>query len=84
MGITESLLGEYAEDNNVYKNFSPNWYMDFGNKICIFIFMSAFVINSADVFKFMKTELTRCYDRKGGSNLKLDPEDEDCDLPNTR
>lgn len=51
------MLGEYAGDNRVYKNFSANWYMDFGNKICIFIFMSAFVINSADIVGYLIKEL---------------------------
>jgi len=28
--------------------------------------------------------IVRCIDRKGKINIKLDPEDEDCDQPNTR
>lgn len=84
MGVTEAMLGEYAEDNAVYNNFSANWYMDYGNQICIFIFMSSFVINSAGIYSYLRVETFRCYDRKGRMNLKLDPEDEDCDRPNTR
>ena len=58
--------------------------MDFGNKICIFIFMSSFLVNSKDIVRFMVTVFVRLIDRRGKLNLKLDPEDEDDDTPNTR
>ena len=58
--------------------------MEFGNKICIMIFMSSFLINSKDITSFFITAVKRCRDRKFKLNIKLDPEDEDCDKPNTR
>ena len=58
--------------------------MEYGNKICVMIFMSSFLINSVDVFLYLKAALFRFYDRKFRMNVKLDPEDEDCDQPNTR
>jgi hypothetical protein len=58
--------------------------MDYGNKICIFIFMSSFLVNSKDIIRFLVTVIIRCFDRRGRLNLKLDPEDEGCDLPNSR
>jgi hypothetical protein len=82
--ITGMLLGQLSSNNNVYSDFDPNWYMDFGNKICIFIFMSSFLINSKDIVRFMVTVFVRLIDRRGKLNLKLDPEDEDDDTPNTR
>lgn len=58
--------------------------MDYGKSICIFIFMSSFVVNSRDLGRWILTMIVRCIDRKGKINIKLDPEDEDCDQPNTR
>ena len=58
--------------------------MDYGNRICIFIFMSSFLINSKDIIQFILTAIYRFFDRKFKFNLKLDPEDEDCDRPNSR
>ena len=62
--------------------------MDYGNKISVFIFMSSFVVNSKDVVKFVftvqKKVLKRFRDRSFKMNLKLDPEDEGCDKPNTK
>lgn len=84
LGIQEKLLGELATNSKVYSGFEPNWYMDSGNKICIMIFMSSFLVNSKDVIKFVKSAALRIYDRRFKMNMKLDPEDEDCDLPNTR
>lgn len=57
--------------------------MDYGKNVCIFIFMSAFVVNSKDMGRWVITAVARCIDRKGKLNLKLDPDDEDDDTPNT-
>ena len=58
--------------------------MDYGKNICIFIFMSSFVVNSKDLGRWFVTSVFRLVDRKGKMNLKLDPEDEDCDKPNSQ
>ena len=84
LGIQEKLLGELSTNSIVYSGFEPNWYMGPGNKICIMIFMSSFLVNSKDVIKFLKSAVLRFHDRKFKMNMKLDPEDEDCDQPNTR
>jgi len=84
LGIKESLLGALSGKNNIYTGFDPNWYMDYGKKICMFIFMSSFVVNSRDIVRFMITMLRRLRDRSFNLNLKLDPEDEGCDKPNTK
>lgn len=79
IGFKATLLGDLAGHYNVYMGFDPNWYMEYGNKICVFIFMSSFVVNSKDVIKYIKTILKRFRDRSFKMNLKLDPEDEGCD-----
>jgi len=84
LGIQDAVLGELSTNSQVYSGFEPNWYMFYGNKICIMIFMSSFLVNSKDVIKFVKSAFYRFYDRKFKFQIKLDPEDEDCDLPNTR
>lgn len=84
IGVTEMILGENAESFNVYDSFTPDWYMDYGKKICLYIFMSSFLINAKDLTEYFKKELIRLWDRNFKTNLKFDPEDEDCDLPNSR
>ena len=68
----------------MYSGFEPGWYMTFGNKVCVMIFMSSFLVNSKDFIQYFFTVVYRFRDRKFKMNIKLDPEDEDCDLPNTR
>ena len=77
-------MGSIVSNAEVYMGFESNWYMDNGNKLCIMIFMSSFMINSKDIAMCFWAYLRRCRDRKFRINIKLDPEDEDCDLPNTR
>jgi hypothetical protein len=84
LGIRKKLMGELTTKSVVYNGFESDWYMDQGNKICIMIFMSSFLINSKDVYTCLIDFLFRFRDRKFKFNIKLDPEDEDCDLPNTR
>ena len=84
LGIQDIVLGELSTNSTVYSGFEPNWYMQNGNKLCIMIFMSSFLVNSKDVTKFVQAAAKRFYDRKFKFKIKLDPEDEDCDLPNTR
>ena len=83
--IREKMIKlDSKSESVVYDGFESDWYMDQGNKICIMIFMSSFLVNSKDVAYCLKAFLLRLRDRKFKLNLKLDPEDEDCDLPNTR
>jgi hypothetical protein len=84
LGIREFLMSQLVDDIRVYNGFESQWYMEQGNKICIVIFMSAFLINSSEIGAYLLAELKRCRDRKFKLNIKLDPEDEDCDKPNTR
>jgi hypothetical protein len=83
-GIREKILGELAIDSKVYDGFESDWYMDQGNKVCIMLFTSSFLVNSKDIFTCLWTYLKRCRDRRFKLNTKLDPEDPDCDLPNSR
>ena len=46
--------------------------------------MSSFLVNSKDMVRFGITVVARFIDRRFSLNLKLDPEDEDDDAPNTR
>lgn len=83
-GIQELLLGKLAGKIRVYDGFEPNWYVDCGNKICLSIFMSSFVLNLKELIGFFITVAKRCKDRSFKLNIKLDPEDLDCDKPNTK
>lgn len=84
LGLQEKMMGQLAAKHQVYDGFEPNWYMTYGNKICTFIFMSAFILSLKDGRWFILTILRRLKDRNFGMNLKQDPEDEDCDKPNTK
>ena len=48
------------------------------------IFISSFIVNSKDFYRFAFDTFRRCRDRSFKLNLKLDPEDEDCDKPNSK
>ena len=84
LGIRDKLLGKLSASTTVYNGFEPNWYMDQGNKVCIMIFMSSFLVNSKDSATALSAFLLRLRDRKFKLNVKLDPDDESCDLPNTK
>ena len=64
--------------------FTPEWYMTTGKAICFFVFTSAFVSNIGELWNYMSALCRRVFDRRGRSDLKKDPEDEDDDDPNTR
>ena len=83
LGINSFLMGNITS-NVVYYGFEPDWYMTYGNKVCIMIFMSSFIVNAKDFWKFLFDSFRRFKDRSFKFNLKLDPEDEDCDKPNTK
>ena len=83
-GINEFLLGNLKSKQSTYYGFDPDWYMTYGNKICIMIFISSFLVNSKDFYRFLFDTFRRCRDRSCRLNLKLDPEDEDCDKPQTK
>ena len=84
MGITKLFMGKMQSNTLIYNGFEPNWYMTFGNKVCNMIYMSSFLVNSKDIVRYLVTTAQRCRDRRYKLNIKLDPEDEDCDLPNSR
>ena len=84
LGIRDKLLGQLSDSSTVYDGFEPNWYMDQGNKLCVMIFMSSFLVNSTDVSSALKAFFWRFYDRNFRFNVKLDPDDDYCDLPNTK
>ncbi len=83
VGIYATLLGDLNNSKSFYNGFESNWYMDYGNRICISIFMSSIILNANEIREYLKVIVKRFFDRKGKLNLKLDPLDEDCDLPNT-
>jgi hypothetical protein len=84
IGINDFFLGFTGLTKNTYPGFIPEWYMEVGTSICLFIFTSSFLSNSADLYKFCVALIKRFYDRGFKFNLKKDPEDEDDDEPNTR
>ena len=83
-GLNAVLLDWTALTFKSYPGFTPEWYMDQGKKICLFIFLSSFLSNTQDINKFAQAIVVRFYDRKFKMHLKKDPEDEDDDEPNTR
>ena len=83
-GVRKSIMGSLAGNKEVYIGYEPNWYADYGNKICQFIFMSSFILNSKEIIDFVIATAKRMKDRSFKLNLKLDPDDLDCDLPNSK
>lgn len=58
--------------------------MQVGVKICVSIFLSSFLSNLSHIALFIITSLRRWRDRSYSSNLKLEPDDDEDDMPNTR
>lgn len=83
-GLNNWLLKWTGIDFSSHYGFTPDWYRDIGEKICFFIFLSSLVSNLIDFLRYLKASFWRFYDRRFKMNVKLDPEDEDDDEPNTR
>ena len=66
------------------KDFTSDWYVDIGSKVCIFIFMSSFLKNVSGILLYVVLGCRRIIDRGCKSDLKNDPEDPEDDLPNTK
>ena len=79
--MNKILLGDAGD---TYDDFNPDWYMDIGNSICVFLFTSSFISNFSDLRLFSTAMLKRLFDRGFKMNLKKDPEDEEDDDPNTK
>ena len=82
--ITESLMGALIAPRANERDFTSDWYMDIGSKVCIFLFMSSFLKNIAGILLYVLLGCRRIVDRSCRSNLKNDPEDPEDDLPNTK
>ena len=67
-----------------YDSFTPTWYLDIGEKICFYVFLSSLITNILNLLSYFRVFLIRFYDRRFKMNVKKDPEDEEDDEPNTR
>lgn len=81
--ITTALLKWTTIEKVQYTGFTPAWYMGTGRYICVLVFTSAIISNSADMNKYIKSILIRCLDRRCRKHVKRDVEDEDDDDVNT-
>ena len=68
--ITDALLNWTGISKTTYSSFTPDWYMTAGKSICIFIFLSAFISNSKEMYNFTKISLKRLSDRRFAKHLK--------------
>jgi len=84
--ITKMLMGRLidAESLGNKTDFTSDWYVDIGSKVCIFLFMSSFLKNVAGILLYVLLGCRRIVDRGCKSDLKNDPEDPEDDLPNTK
>jgi len=78
------MLGPLGLKKDTYEGFPPEWYMDVGKSICLFLFTSSLISNSQDLKNFGKKTMYQLFDRSLKINLKKDPEDDDDDEPNTK
>ena len=82
--VTKPLLAFTGMKRQFYEDFTPYWYMDTGRKICVFIFLSAFISAISDLRTYLTVLIRRFYDRKFRSTVKTELDDEDDDKVNTR
>lgn len=67
-----------------YDGFDSDWYFEVGRIITLTCFLSAFAANCPDLRGYCKAAARSRADRRGGSNIKKFPHDEDDDMPNTK
>ena len=86
IGLVKLLTGKasLSEEIKTYDGFSPDWYMNLGNYVCLSVYMSAFLSSVFDIFECIIVKCKRWKDRGFKSNLKNDIDDEDDDEPNTK
>ena len=56
-----SVVGSEASDT--YSGFTPNWYMDTGLSVCLFLFTNSFVSNIRNLKNYVKVTFNRMKDR---------------------
>jgi len=81
--ITIPLLALVDTVKDQYPSFTPAWYMDTGKYICLLVFTTTVVANSADFNKFVKTNILRFLDRGCRRSIKKYPDDDDDEEVNT-
>ena len=86
LGIQDFLLGikDPQDAHRVYRGFESDWYGKWGKKIGYLIMIASFSSNVWDIGNFAVVFLKRCKDRNYKLNLKKDPEDHECDEPNSK
>lgn len=81
---TAKLMAGTIASPETETDYTSKWYMNYGNSICIFLFTSAFISSVGPVGIYSLFAFFRFRDRGFKRQLKLDPEDNDDDLPNSR
>ena len=81
--ITDTLMGGLIADQKVYLDYSSEWYYDIGAGICMMVFTSIFLNNFITVYNYIKLSCKRIIDRRCSNQMKLDPEDDENDRPNS-
>ena len=81
---TAKLMGGSIASPKTEDDYTSKWYMNFGNKICIFLFTSAFISSASPVGIYSIFAFWRFKDRGFKKQMKLDPEDIDDDQPNSK
>jgi hypothetical protein len=88
VGINKALVSkenyEIHPETAGYDGFDTEWYFEVGRILTLTCFLSAFASNYLDLRMFFIAACRRRKDRKGGSNTKRFPDDEDDDMPNTK
>ena len=53
IGLVKLLTGResLSDESRSYNGFSPDWYMDLGNYICLSVYMSAFFSSVFDILE---------------------------------
>jgi len=83
--ITSKLLQFTGTSIEQYTSFTPEWYMDTGRELCLFLFTSIFFTNSYEICEYLFVYSKRVYDCGGFRlSIKKDVDDEDDDDVHTR
>lgn len=84
LDATAKLMAGSIASQETETDYTSKWYMNYGNTICIFLFTSAFISSASPMGIYSLFAFFRFRDRGFKQQLKLDPEDNDDDMPNSR
>lgn len=82
--ITATLLGGAIAEQKVFSDYTAEWYYEVGVEVCMLVFSSIILNNFLSVAGYIWTSCRRCVDRGCSTKMKVDPDDDEDERPNSK